>query len=64
LLRVVAGIAIIAAGLVWIQGTAGWVVAAIGLTPMAAGVFDLCLLAPLMGLPFFGRQLRQTLGKR
>jgi len=36
----------------------------IGLVPTAAGVFDLCLLAPLAGMPFFGRQLREVLDRQ
>jgi hypothetical protein len=33
----------------------------IGLVPLAAGVFDRCVFAPLFGLPFAGPRLRQTL---
>ncbi len=58
LLRVAAGVALIALGLSVVGGTAGYIVAAIGLVPIAAGVFDLCLLGPIMGTSFAGRDIR------
>jgi type IV secretory pathway VirB2 component (pilin) len=60
LLRSVAGIVLIVVGLVWIHGAGGWILAAIGLVPLAAGVFDRCVFAPLFGLPFVGERLRQA----
>ena len=63
--RIVAGVLLIIIGLGVISGSsslAGWIVAVIGLGPLAAGVFDVCLLAPLMGLPFRGPDLRAKLG--
>ncbi len=59
--RIVAGLILIAAGIWWISGIGGWIVAIIGLVPLAAGVFDRCVFAPLFGLPFVGEQLRQAL---
>lgn len=56
--RIVAGLALIAVGLLAVGGTGGWVVAAIGLLPLAAGAFDFCIFAPLLGYPFGGKQLR------
>jgi hypothetical protein len=61
LLRIVAGIILIVVGLVWIHGVGGWVLAVIGLVPLAAGVFDRCVFAPLFGLPFVGWRLRRAL---
>lgn len=58
LLRVAAGVALIALGLFVVNGTAGYIVAAIGLVPIAAGVFDFCLLGPIMGTSFAGRDIR------
>jgi hypothetical protein len=58
--RIVAGLMLIAAGLWWIHGIGGWIVAIIGLVPLAAGVFDWCVFAPLFGLPFVGPKLRET----
>jgi len=58
LLRIVAGVALIGVGLLTVGGTAGYVVAAIGLVPIAAGVFDFCLLGPIMGTGFAGSDIR------
>ncbi|HEY7094925.1 MAG TPA: DUF2892 domain-containing protein [Ktedonobacterales bacterium] len=54
LLRVVAGLALIAVGLFVMQGAWGYVVAAIGLVPLFAGVVGICLLAPLFGYTLAG----------
>lgn len=48
------GIALFAIGLGLIGGTVGWIVAALGLIPIAAGVFNLCPVAPLWGGHFIG----------
>lgn len=58
--RAIAGLVLIALGIWVIQGTVGWVVAVIGLVPLAAGLFDFCVFAPLFGLPFVGNQLREA----
>ena len=58
--RVLAGLVLVVAGLIILQGTAGIVLAAVGLVPIAAGLFDLCLFAPLAGLPVAGSRLRQA----
>ncbi len=58
LLRIVAGAAIIAAGILWVGGTLGWVLAVVGIVPITAGVFDFCLLGPLFKAPFLGRDIR------
>jgi len=59
IVRVVAGLALIAIGIV--RG-GGWLaLAAIGLVPLAAGAFDLCILGPLFKLPFLGSKLRQRI---
>lgn len=56
--RIVAGIALIAIGLLSVQGTTGIILAVVGLVPLAAGVFDFCLFGPLLGCPFNGAQIR------
>ncbi len=56
--RIVAGAALIAAGLLAVGDTGGYVLAAVGVLPLAAGLFDFCLFAPLFGLPFGGKSLR------
>jgi uncharacterized membrane protein HdeD (DUF308 family) len=62
LVRIVAGIVLILVGLFALNGmsgaTAGIVVAVIGLVPLLAGLFDVCLLAPLFGYPFSGAKIR------
>ena len=54
-LRIVAGGALIAAGLA-IGGTGGTILAIVGVVPLAAGAFNVCLLAPLFGLDFTGHK--------
>jgi hypothetical protein len=62
LVRAVAGVVLIVLGLFAIMGLGGYIVALVGLVPLAAGVFDVCVFAPLVGLPFKGPQLRTKLG--
>lgn len=59
ILRVVAGIALIAWGLMGLGGTWGIVVAVIGAVPLLAGLFDFCVFAPLFGNPFSGSEIRK-----
>ena len=59
--RIVVGLILIAAGLWWIQGIGGSILAIIGLVPLLAGAFDRCVFAPLFGLPFVGSSLRGAL---
>lgn len=61
ILRGIVGIVLIVIGLGVIGDTAGWIVAIIGLVPLAAGLFDFCLLGPLMGKPLKGVDLRASL---
>ena len=56
--RIIAGIALIALGLLFIPAPTGVVVSIIGLVPLIAGVVDVCVFAPLLGRPFTGKQLR------
>ncbi len=56
--RIVAGIALIAVGLLWLGGAVGIVVAVVGLVPLLAGIFDVCVFAPLFGLYFNGPKTR------
>lgn len=46
-LRAVAGLVLVGVG-AWLGG-AWWALAAVGLVPLAAGLFDFCLAAPLFG---------------
>ncbi len=56
--RIVAGIALIIWGLLGLSGVTGIVVIVIGLLPLAAGVFDFCMFAPLFGAPLSGSKIR------
>jgi hypothetical protein len=62
IVRIVAGVLLMAIGLLWVQGTAGWVLVIVGLVPLLAGAFDKCVFAPLFKLPFDGAQLRKKVG--
>jgi hypothetical protein len=57
-LRIVAGIALIGIGLAQVGGASGLAIAAVGLIPLAAGVFDACLLAPILSVPWSGAKIR------
>ena len=57
LIRVVAGIVLIAIGYA-MHSTGGTVLAIIGLVPLLAGAFDVCVFAPLFGAPFSGKAIR------
>jgi DUF2892 family protein len=57
MLRIVAGVALIGAGL-YVQGTWGLILGVIGAVPLLAGVFDVCIFAPLVGAPFSGSKVR------
>jgi len=58
IVRVVAGIAPIVWGLASLSGAAGVLVAVIGAVPLLAGLFDVCVFAPLFGNPFSGQKIR------
>ena len=58
LLRIVAGIAIIAWGWSRHEQTVGIILMVVGLVPLLAGVFNVCVIAPIIGAPFAGRDAR------
>lgn len=53
-LRIVAGAALIGGGIA-LGGAAGTIMMVVGIVPLAAGVFNVCLFAPLFGVDFVGR---------
>ena len=55
LLRVVAGVVIIWLALHFLQPPWSYVVAAIGVVPIAAGLLNFCLLGPLFSVDLWGR---------
>ena len=58
ILRIVAGIALIAWGLLGIGGATGVIVAIVGALPLLAGLFDFCIFSPLFGAPLKGAVVR------
>ncbi|MGI8686194.1 MAG: YgaP-like transmembrane domain [Acidimicrobiales bacterium] len=60
IVRIVVGIALIAAGV--LLGGTGLVLTVVGLLPLAAGVFDFCMLGPLFRLPVVGSRFREAMG--
>ena len=58
IVRIAAGIALIAWGLLVLSGTAGIIVAVVGALPLVAGLFDFCIFAPLFGAPLSGPKIR------
>ncbi len=59
-IRVIAGVFLMYLGLGWLGGPAGSVLAIVGLIPFFAGVFDVCLFAPLWHLPLSGHRIRSA----
>jgi hypothetical protein len=57
--RIIAGIVLIALGLFVMGGSGGFIVAVIGAVPLLAGIFDVCLFAPLFGKPLSGDAIRE-----
>lgn len=54
--RLVAGLVLVVGGVV---ASGGWLaLAVVGLVPLAAGVFDLCIFAPLVHMPVVGARIR------
>lgn len=58
LVRIVAGAALIAWGLMGLGGSTGVIVAVVGAVPLLAGVVDVCIFAPLFGAPLSGPKIR------
>jgi hypothetical protein len=58
--RIVAGLALIAVGLLVVKDTGGLILAVVGLVPLVAGVIDVCIFAPLFGGPFQGKKVRAS----
>ncbi len=58
--RIVAGLVLVLIGQFVLSGAAGILLTLIGLVPVAAGLFDFCVFAPLFGKPFSGPKLRAS----
>lgn len=59
-IRVILGLVMIAVGLFAVQGTAGIILAVVGILPVAAGVFNFCAIAPILGVPFMGKAVLES----
>ncbi len=57
-IRIVAGAVLITIGLLRVRGGRGPLLALVGLVPLLAGTFDVCVLAPLLRAPFKGCDVR------
>jgi hypothetical protein len=57
-IRIVAGLLLIWLGWFVMGGTGGVILAIVGLVPLVAGIFNFCVLAPLFGGPFLGKDVR------
>ena len=55
-LRIAAGLALVLVGVLVVGNLTGGIVAAVGLVPLFAGLFNFCLFAPLFGGPLNGRE--------
>lgn len=63
IIRIVAGIVLIVIGLAGVLPTnqaLGIVIAVIGVVPILAGAFNVCLIAPIIGAPFSGRKALES----
>jgi hypothetical protein len=58
ILRLVGGAAMIAAAIA-LGGATGVVLAVCGVVPFAAGLFDVCAMAPFFKVPFSGARIRE-----
>lgn len=58
IVRVAVGAALVAYGLLVMDGAGGIIVAIIGAVPLLAGLFDFCVFAPLFGNPLSGSKIR------
>jgi hypothetical protein len=54
----VAGGILIGVGLFSVVGVLGTTMAVAGIVPLAAGLFDICVFAPIFGVPFSGAKIR------
>lgn len=60
ILRIVAGIAIILIGYLWVPAPWKYVLEGVGLIPILTGLLDLVLVGPLMGKPISGKEIRSV----
>jgi hypothetical protein len=62
IIRIVAGLALILIGFLVIEGTVGIILAVVGVVPLVAGLFDICVIGALfLGTPLRGDEVRAEL---
>ncbi len=61
-IRILAGIGLIAWGFTGLSGDNGYLIAGIGAIPLLTGTLDICLFAPLLGHPLKGSRVRTSNG--
>lgn len=60
MLRIVVGLVIIGYGWTRMGTTSGVVLLVLGLVPLLAGIFNVCVIAPIIGAPFSGSASREA----
>lgn len=60
IVRISAGVALIAWAVLGLHGATALVVGVIGALPLLAGSLDVCLFAPLFGAPLSGPRIRSA----
>jgi len=59
IIRIVIGALLVVLGLFGnLNQTLGIILMIVGLIPLGAGIFDVCLIAPLTGMPVDGKKIR------
>ena len=58
--RILAGLGLIGWGYAQGTGSAGIILIVVGLVPLAAGVFNLCLISALLGGPISGARIAKS----
>jgi len=60
IVRIVVGLGLIYWGFVSLPGTTGIILIVLGLVPLTAGVFHLCLISALLGGPISGARIAKS----
>lgn len=58
LTRIIVGLVFIIWGYAQLEQTSGIILILVGLIPLSAGLFDLCIISPLIGGPISGKKVR------
>ena len=58
--RVIVGLLLVVWGCMHLGQSDGPIFILVGLVPLAAGAFDLCLISPLLGGPISGKKVRSS----